>query len=299
MIVKLKPAVKSYLWGGTKLKDEWNKSCSDNIAETWELSLHKDGLSIIDSGVHRGKYLADVVTNADFGASCAGFDCFPVLCKLIDAAMPLSVQVHPSDEYALKHEGQLGKTEMWHILSAEEGSFIYLGFNRDMTEGLLSQAIEQGTICDYLNKVPVCAGETYMIPSGTVHSIGAGITLFEVQQNSALTYRVFDYNRTDKDGSMRRLHVDKAKAVANLHKYNVPDSTRSEHLGKCKYFSSYRYSGQRRVGKLNSFVSLTVIKDSVTIDGLLLNKGDTAFISAGESGVVSGCGCYILTCVEQ
>ena len=298
MIVKLKPACKSYLWGGTNLNKQWNKSGDVSIAETWELSLHKDGLCVIDSGKHRGKYLADVATAKDFGKNCANFKVFPVLNKFIDAAEPLSVQVHPGDTFALANEGQLGKTEMWYILSAEEGSFIYLGFNRDMTTSLLSEAIESGTICDYLNKIPVCAGQTYMIPSGTVHSIGAGVTLFEIQQNSALTYRVFDYNRRDKDGKLRELHVDKAVAVSNLQKFDVPEPMRGELLGKCDYFAVYRYQGERSIGKNNSFVSLTVICGDVTVDNLALHKGDTAFISAGENAKVTGDGCYIVTCVE-
>lgn len=299
MIVKLKPAVKNYLWGGTKLNNHYGKTSDLPISESWELSFCKDGLSVIDGGVNGGKKLCDVVTKSDWGENCRGFEFFPVLNKLIDAAKPLSVQVHPDDEYALKNEGQYGKTEMWHILSADVGAYIYLGFNTDMTNEMFAQAIADGSVCGYLNKVEVEQGQTYFIPSGTVHAIGAGVTLFEVQQNSSLTYRVYDYDRTDKDGNKRELHIEKAKAVCNLNKYTVPNATRGQLLGKCKYFSAYRLSGQREVGLKDSFVSLTVTDGRINVGGITAEKGNTVFLSAGEREGVTGDGSYILTCVEK
>lgn len=299
MIVKLKPALKSYLWGGKNLKTEWGKTgVGDKISEAWELSFHKDGPSAIAEGEFAGKLLCDVATRADWGAKCDGFEFFPVLNKIIDASEPLSIQVHPSDEYALQHEGQYGKTEMWYILSAEPGAFLYLGFNRDMTCAQFAEAIENNTICDYLNKVPVLAGETYFIPSGTIHAIGAGITIFEVQQNSSLTYRVYDFDRKDKDGNRRELHVEKAKAVADLKAKSVPTAVRDALLGKCKYFSVYRYNGERKIGRSDSFVSVTVVDGAIKLGDMPLKKGETAFLSAGESARVKGDGQYILTCVE-
>lgn len=298
MIVKLKPAVKSYLWGGTKLKKEWGKiSDGETISECWELSFNPCAPSLIDGGRYAGQPLYKVATRADWGANCNGFGEFPVLNKLIDAALPLSVQVHPSDGYALANEGQYGKTEMWHILSAEEGAYLYLGFNRDMTPGQFGGAIADGTITEYLNKVYVKAGETYFIPSGTVHAINAGITLFEIQQNSTLTYRVYDYDRTDADGNKRELHIRKAREVADLSAYRPTDCASGALLGKCKYFSAYLYHGDRIIGMKNSFVSVTVT-DGVFIAGkLTLRKGETMFVSAGESVRMSGSGSYILTCV--
>lgn len=299
MIVKLKPALKSYLWGGKNLKREWNKTgAEDKLSEAWELSFHKDGPSVIADGKFAGKLLSDVATRSDWGANCDGFEFFPVLNKIIDAAEPLSIQVHPSDEYALENEGQYGKTEMWHILSAKPGAFIYLGFNRDMTKEEFAEAINNNTICDYLNKVPVLAGETYFIPSGTIHAIGAGITIYEIQQNSSLTYRVYDFDRKDKDGNKRELHIEKAIAVADLKAKKVPDAYKDALLGKCKYFSVYRYRCERRIGRKDSFVCVTVIDGSVKLGDITLKKGETAFLSAGESVVARGGGLYILTCVE-
>lgn len=300
MIVKLKPALKSYLWGGTKLKKEWNKiSANEILSESWELSFSKDGPSVIDSGENAGKLLCEIADKKDWGDNCKDFEFFPVLNKLIDAAQPLSVQVHPFDEYALEHEGQYGKTEMWHILSAEEGSYIYLGLSKSISVEEFQKAVNNNTICDYLNKVPVSAGETYFIPSGTIHSIGAGITLFEVQQNSSLTYRVYDFDRTDKNGNKRELHVEKAQKVANLSKKEIVHRKKCTLLGKCKYFSAYRYNGGRVLGKKDSFVSVTVVEGSLRLGKLLLKKGETAFISAGEKAQIKGSGSYIVTCVEK
>ena len=300
MIVKLKPALKSYLWGGTKLKKEWGKqSTEDILSESWELSFHKDGPCEIVGGEHAGKLLHVAATKADWGENCKGFGFFPVLTKIIDAAQPLSVQVHPSDEYAIEHEGQYGKTEMWYILEAEPDAFLYLGFKRDMTQERFSAAIADGTICDYLNRVPVKAGDTYFIPSGTVHAIGAGITLFEVQQNSSLTYRVYDFGRVDKNGCARELHVEKAKRVAQLKAKAVPDPARGVLLGKCKYFSVYRYTGERKIGRKDSYVCVTALDGSIKLGGITLKKGETAFMSAGETASVKGSGQYAVICTEK
>ncbi len=299
MIVKLKPALKSYLWGGHKLNYAYGKTGIPSVAEAWELSFREEGASIIDGGAHDGELLSAATTRADWGENCKDFEFFPVLNKLIDAALPLSIQVHPDDKFALEREGQYGKTEMWHILDAEPSSYIYLGFNRNMSARDFEDAVNGGKVCDCLNKVRVAAGQTYFIPSGTVHAIGAGITLFEVQQNSSLTYRVYDYDRTDKDGNRRELHVEKAKAVCNLNKYDVPSAARRDLLARCKYFSAYRYVGEREAGMRDSFVSITVADGQIRIADVCANKGDTVFMSAGERAEITGNGSYILTCVEK
>lgn len=300
MIVKLNPAFKSYLWGGKNLKTQYNKvSNLDTIAESWELSFTPDGLSVVASGNHAGRFLADVVTDNDLGANVTAFPFFPVLVKLIDSAQTLSVQVHPSDGYALANEGQYGKTEMWHILQATDDAFIYLGLNRSVTAQELSQAVAADTVCSLLNKIPVRAGQTYFVPSGTIHAIGAGVTLAEIQQNSTLTYRLYDFNRVDANGNKRPLHVEKALAVVNLNKYQEHSAERSELLGKCKYFTAYRYSGSRTVGRSDSFVSVTVLDGEITLGDLRLVKGDTAFVSAGERAAVTGDGSYLVVCVDR
>lgn len=299
MIVKLKPALKSYLWGGTKLKAKWNKQ-TDNatLSESWELSFHPDGLAAVIGGKYDGKPLAEAATRDDWGRNSAEFPYFPVLSKIIDSAQALSIQVHPSDEYALAHEGQFGKTEMWYILEADEGAFLYLGLNRTVSAEEFAAAVDNNTVCSLLNRVPVKKGETYFIPSGTIHAIGAGITLYEVQQNSSLTYRVYDFDRTDANGNKRPLHVDKTKAVANLNAYEVPDPHRDTLLAKCRYFSAYRFADEREVGSDDSFVAVTVTDGSIEVGGIALCKGETAFMSAGERAHITGKGEYILICVE-
>ncbi len=300
MIVKLKPALKSYLWGGKNLKTQYGKvSNQDTVAESWELSFNPVGPSVIDSGEHCGRLLADVVTKCDLGANVNAFADFPVMVKLIDSAQNLSVQVHPSDDYALKNEGQYGKTEVWYILNAEADAFIYLGLNKNVTEQELSSALKNGTVCSLLNKIPVHRGETYFIESGTIHSIGAGVTLAEIQQNSTLTYRLYDFDRVDADGNKRPLHIEKALKVAALNKYEISNTVKDGLLCKCKYFSAYRYNGDGTVGRDDSFVSVTVIEGEMELNGLVLKKGETAFLSSGEHASITGNGSYILVCVEK
>ena len=157
-IVKLIPAYKSIIWGGNKLKTEYGKETElSPLAETWELSFHKDGKSTLSDGTP----LCDIVTEDDLGENCKGFDFFPVLVKFIDAQDKLSVQVHPADEYALKHENSLGKTEMWYIVDADEGAGIYLGFKEDITKEQFERAIDEKTLTDYLKFIPVKKGESY------------------------------------------------------------------------------------------------------------------------------------------
>lgn len=300
MFFKLKPALKSYIWGGTKLKSQWGKlSEQPTLSESWELSFHKDGVCLIDGGEYDGMPIDKVVGKEQWGINCKDFPFFPVLNKLIDSADNLSVQVHPSDEFALKNENQFGKTEMWYILDAEEGATLYMGLNRELSAKQFAAAIEDNSVCDYLNAVPVKPGETYFIPSGTLHAIGKDITLFEIQQNSSLTYRVYDYDRRDANGNARELHVEKAKAVANLQQYVVPSPKRDELLGKCKYFAAYRHEGARRVCNNDSFVSFTVIDGNIRANGIDFAKGETGFATAGQPIDICGDGTYILTCVER
>ena len=274
-IYKLIPECKDYVWGGSKLKSEYGKQTQNEIcAESWELSFHKDGLTRVEGG----KALAEVVHKNELGSNLKDFEFFPALNKFIDAKQNLSVQVHPSDIYALKNEGSYGKTEMWYIVEAEEGAGIYLGFNRDVTKEEYEQAIKENKLTDILNFYEVKAGECYFIPSGTVHAIGAGCLIYEVQQNSNITYRVYDYGRG------REVHVEKALAVSNLNKHeNI--TLNGEALGVSKYFTVKKLSvsGDKSLktdGK--TFYFLTVVKGSGSIGGLAVQKGDSLFVSANH-----------------
>ena len=287
-ILALAPACKDYVWGGENLQTRWGKNSSlSPLAECWELSFHPDGLCMVASGPQAGKTLCEVVTAQDIGKNAAKFPFFPVLIKFLDAKQNLSVQVHPSDEYALQNENSFGKTEAWYILDAVDGAGIYCGFRRQMTKVEVETAIQNGTLTDYLQFIPVKKGETYFIPSGTVHAIGAGITLCEIQQNSNLTYRVYDYGRLGADGKPRALHVEKALSVMDFSPYRNPLFESKEEdklLCRCAYFSAYEVDARvTRKFQTNgdSFHAITVVDGDGWIGELPAKKGQTFFVPAG------------------
>lgn len=278
-IEKLHPVCKNYIWGGSKLKEKYGKISADEaVAESWELSFHKDGKTLVEGGETLESVCAEHV-----GDNAKDFPMFPVLIKLIDAKDNLSVQVHPSDSYALANEGEFGKTEMWYIVEADEGAGIYLGLSRDVTSQELTSAIEEGRLVDLLNFIPVRAGECYFIPAGTIHAICRGCLICEIQQNSNLTYRVYDYLRRDKDGNLRELHVNKACRVANLSKF-VEKKFPEGILGMSKYFTVRRHSVSDRLtlfADTKSFRSFTCVCGSGELEGEEVRAGDSFFIPAG------------------
>ena len=284
-IVKLYPECKDNLWGGTKLREKYGKQTDKTpVAESWELSFHKDGPTRLENG----KTLQETATEADLGKNCKGFPFFPMLAKLIDAKDDLSVQVHPSDVYALQNENSFGKTEMWYIVEADEGAGIYLGFKKDVTQAEYENAIAEHTLTELLNFFEVKAGECYFIPSGTIHAIGKGCLICEIQQNSNLTYRVYDYGRKDKNGKERELHVAKALKVTSLSKYEyaplcIP-TEQGELLGVSRYFTttSVSVNGEKTLcADGNSFKCLMCVKGEGKIDGKKVALGDSWFVPAG------------------
>lgn len=278
-IAKLYPECKDYIWGGEKLKTKYGKQTDKTpCAESWELSFHKDGLTRLSNG----KTLVESVTKMDLGANVKLFPFFPVLIKFIDAKESLSVQVHPSDEYALKNENSFGKTEMWYIVEAEEGAGIYLGFNRDVTKEEYEQAIKENRLSELLNFYEVKSGECYFIPSGTIHAIGKGCLICEIQQNSNLTYRVYDYGRKDKNGNERELHIDKALKVTNLRKFE-PISF-DDCLGQCEYFTVKKQVINGAItlyADETSFQCVTCVKGDGFIEDMEIKQGDSFFVPAG------------------
>ena len=278
-IEKLYPECKDYLWGGNKLKEQYGKQTDKSpCAESWELSFHKDGLTRLANG----KTLAESVTEKDLGKNVKKFPFFPLLIKFIDAKQDLSVQVHPSDEYALQNENSFGKTEMWYIVEAEQGAGIYLGFNRDVSQEEYKSAIQENRLTELLNFYEVKSGECYFIPSGTIHAIGKGCLICEIQQNSNLTYRVYDYGRQDKNGNERELHIDKALKVTALKKF-TPLSFDNGYLGKCEYFSVEKYAVTKCISLQtdgSSFHCITCVKGKGSIDGVEVLQGDSFFVPA-------------------
>lgn len=303
-IEKLYPACKSIIWGGDKLKKYYGKKTdADPLAETWELSFHKDGLTCLADGTP----LSSVATEADLGENCKGFSFFPVLVKLIDANAKLSVQVHPADEYALKHENSLGKTEMWYIVDADEGAGIYLGFKENLTKEEFENAIADKTLTDYLQFIPVKAGECYFIPAGTIHAICEGCLICEIQQNSNITYRVYDYGRKGADGKERELHVAKALDVTNTNKF-VPKSldvpTKEGILkGISKFFTAtlVKVNGEKMLAKdEKSFRCFTCLGGEGSIGEVDITKGDSVFVPAGyENAILKGEFFGIMTTIRK
>ena len=214
----LKAPLKDYLWGGQYLKSFYKVADMDKVAEAWVFSTHKDGQSIISGGSLDGLTFSealDKLGKSALGKKAAAFEMFPQMIKIIDAEQSLSIQVHPSDDYALENEGQYGKTEMWYILDAKEGAGIYYGVKDEISKEDFKNAIQNNTIEQVLRFAPCKAGDCFFIPSGTIHAIGAGLLIAEVQQNSNVTYRVYDFGRVGADGKPRELHTE--KAIAFLH----------------------------------------------------------------------------------
>ncbi len=293
--IRLSPAFKDYLWGGRRLIEDFNKNSDlDIVAESWELSTHPDGSSIICGGEFDGMAFRDFIEKYGkdvLGTTALQFDRFPVLIKFIDAKEKLSVQVHPDDTYALEKDGEYGKTEMWYVMASDEGSSLYYGFNRTITKAEFLERIEKNTLLEVLNKVPVKKGDVFFIEAGTVHAIGEGIMICEIQQNSNATYRVYDYDRRDKYGNPRDLHISKAADVSVLAP--VEEKTPyadSETLAECKYFKVKKadIDGKRQfTAGTDSFVSVIVTEGTgvLAMNGteIQLKPGDSIFIPAQAS----------------
>ncbi len=299
----LKPAYKDYLWGGDRLKSEYNKDTDISpLAESWECSVHKDGESIVASGEFEGKTLKEVLQeHPEFIGTHPDKELgFPLLIKLIDAKEDLSIQVHPDDEYAREHEnGEYGKYEMWYVLEAEKDAQIVYGFSHDCTKEQIRQAVENGTIIRHLQRVKVRKGDIFFIPPGTVHAIGKGIVIAEIQESSDLTYRLFDYNRVDKNGEKRNLHIDKALDILNIKESVKPkrplrllsykNGCASELLTRCKYFEVHRLLLSKEtdiISDSHSFRVLLCTDGSGTMcfenEKLVLKKGDCIFVPANS-----------------
>lgn len=237
--LKMTPEIKEIIWGGTKMREKYNKCFSfDKAGESWEVSTHPMGLSFIANGELSGMSLADAIRQ--FPDICGSVDYdFPLMFKIIDANNDLSIQVHPDDSYASEHENSpRGKTEMWYVIDCEEGSRIGYGFNRDMSAVEIRQAIDNGTLQDYIRYINVKKGEAYFIPAGTVHCLCSGLLIAELQQSSNVTYRLYDYNRKGPDGKLRELHIDKALDVID-YSNNAPSVVSSENstvLAECDKF---------------------------------------------------------------
>lgn len=297
-VVKLYPSIKSYIWGGSYFQ-KYKGSKLDIISELWELSVRDDSSSLIQSGKDKGKYLNEVITNEDVGPCSKRFPYFPLLIKLIDAKENLSVQVHPSDDYALKNEHSFGKSEMWHVIDADEDAGLYVGLNKDYSKEEIEEKLNNGSILDCLNFFKVKKGDTFIINPGTIHAIGKGIRLIEIQQNSNLTYRLYDYNRKDKDGNPRELHIEKALKVIDYHQYKKP-IINSNTLAETPYFKVERLSFDGEItleANKDSFVSFTFIEGNGIVEDIEANVYDTFFLPYQKKCKIKGKGVIVISSI--
>ena len=296
-VVKLVPIIKSYIWGGKFFKD-YRQTDEETISESWELSIRKDNNNHV---VGFSLPINELIKEEDLGPNCKRFPYFPLLIKLIDARDNLSIQVHPSDEYALKHENSFGKSEMWHIIDAEPNSGLYVGLKRDYSQDEIERRLKDNRVEECLNFFKVKPGDTFLINPGTIHAIGKGVRLIEIQQNSDLTYRLYDYQRKDKNGNYRELHIDKALKVIDYHKYNG-QQIKGDVLADNQYFKVVRkeIKGQLTLSAdEGSFLSFTFIDGKGKVDDINYQKYDTFFLPNGKSCQIKGDGTIIVSCVNK
>jgi mannose-6-phosphate isomerase len=283
--LRFEPLLKVRVWGGDALPQRIGQTSEEPIGESWELCDHDEDMSTIANGPARGRKLRDLMAEDRDGLCGSAYDPnrpdrFPLMLKLLDAQQDLSVQVHPNDRYAhAQKPGELGKTEAWYILNRSEGACIYRGLKAGTGADELRGAMEAGTVDQVLKKVPVEPGEVYHLPSGTVHALGAGVQIAEIQQNSDTTYRLFDWNRVGLDGAPRPLHLEDGLAVScfepdaqdqQVAETVACETAQRERFIRCEKFTLERFS--KLTGPVHlttggtSFHLITVIDGSVTVN---------------------------------
>ncbi len=300
--LKFQPILKERLWGGTKLKDVLGKPIENDITgESWELSAVDGDISVVTNGELSGTSLQWIIDNKAeelLGKSVVerfGKD-FPILIKFIDAKQDLSIQLHPNDELAKKRHNSFGKTEMWYVMDADEGANLIVGFNKDVTKNEYSASLENDTLLDLLNYEPVKEGDTFFINTGKIHAIGAGVLLAEIQQTSDVTYRVFDFNRRDKNGNLRELHTEMALDAMDYNKkddFRVGYTKNENSVNKmvdCPYFKTnfihLTHDLVQDVRQRDSFTIYMCVGGSAKIStksgSVLIQKGETVLVPANS-----------------
>lgn len=303
--LKFQPILKERLWGGKKLKEVLGKPIqSDITGESWELSAVKGDISVVANGFLSGTSLQEIINKQPeqlLGKDVVqrfGKD-FPILIKFIDAKQDLSIQLHPNDELAKKRHNSFGKTEMWYVMDADEGANLIVGFNKDVTKEEYSDSLKHNTLLDLLNYENVKEGDTFFINTGKIHAIGAGVLLAEIQQTSDVTYRVFDFNRRDKDGNLRELHTELAlDAMDYDKKYDFKvtykaDANVVNEMVDCPYFKTnfinLTQSLNLDISKRDSFTIYMCVGGSAKIStesgSALIHKGETILVPANSERI--------------
>ena len=303
--LKFEPILKERLWGGTKLKDVLGKPSENDITgESWELSGVKDHISIVSNGSFSGTSLQELINQKP--EELLGKDVFqrfgqefPILIKFIDAKQDLSIQLHPNDALAKERHNSFGKTEMWYVMDADKGANLIVGFNKNVTKEEYSKSLEKDTLLDLLNYEPVKEGDTFFINTGKIHAIGAGVLLAEIQQTSDVTYRVFDFNRRDKNGNLRELHTELALDAMDYDKkddfkvaYNNQTNAANE-MVDCPYFKTTFINLTQNfsldISKRDSFTIYMCVGGSAKISSdtgsVMIQKGETVLIPASSKTI--------------
>ena len=296
--IKFIPILKEKIWGGNKLASLLNKASKNNIGESWEISGVKDNVSVVSNGLLKGKSLKELITT--FEGAILGHKVFksfgnnfPLLFKFIDANKDLSVQLHPNDQLAKKQHNSFGKNEMWYVLGIEEGAKLILGFSKQVDQEIYQKHLVENTLSEILQYKNVKKGDSFFIETGTVHAIGAGVVLAEIQQSSDITYRIYDYNRPGIDGNLRELHTDLAIDAINFESKTTELDYKDEinipvRLCKSKYFYTNKLiisnSIHRDLSLIDSFIVYMFLEGEGTIKvneySETFKEGDTVLIPA-------------------
>ncbi|MCO6146850.1 type I phosphomannose isomerase catalytic subunit [Flavobacterium sp. NRK1] len=293
------PILQDRIWGGTKLKTDLGKTNlpTETTGESWELSDVKGNVSVVANGEYKGKTLTDLLE--EYPAEVLGYKVhekygkeFPLLFKFLDAKDDLSIQVHPNDELAKKRHNSFGKTEMWYVMQADEGARIIVGFKEKSSPEEYLEHLENKNLIKILNEVPVKKGDVFFLETGTIHAIGAGIVIAEIQQTSDITYRIYDWDRVDANGNSRELHIDLALDAMN---YNTTDTQKhyttventSNVMVDCPYFTtSYLpLKGSCAINKEGSSFTVYICTEgefeiNANGEAYSFKKGDTVLIPA-------------------
>jgi len=283
--LKFTPILKNKIWGGKRISNILNKAAGNQCGESWEISAVPGAVSVVSNGDLVGQSFDELI--ARFGEQMLGghYESFPLLIKFIDANEDLSIQVHPNDEQS----GGQGKSEMWYIMQAEAGATLLCGFNQPTHLTKVRDSIDEGTFEKLLNRIPVKAGDVFYIPPGTVHTIGKGILLAEIQQSSDTTFRIYDFDRVDDQGNKRELHIDKSLSVMKLSQDNGKVETDSVELVKSPFFVTNKLTLEEKktvVAKSGFKIVMNVsgrAKINFDSDQWSLNFGETCLLPAGLS----------------
>lgn len=296
--LQFEPILKERIWGGTKLKTYLNKPITSDITgESWEISTVENDVSVVANGIFKGKSLNELIhefpegvlgtkVHAQFGEQ------FPLLFKYLDAREDLSIQVHPNDDLAKKRHNSFGKTEMWYVMQADTNARLIVGFKDESSPQEYIQNLKSKTLLNILDTKKVQQGDVFMLDTGTIHAIGAGIVIAEIQQTSDITYRVYDFDRVDANGNQRELHIDLALEALNYEKIEAQrlyakTKNISNEVVDCNYFTTNYiplHDSMEIHKNQNSFTVYMCVDGSfeLAVDGenYSYQKGDTVLIPA-------------------